>query len=184
MEVDNLDVKKDNKIHTYILYFFIFAFIGWLLETCYSFIVLGHFTKRGFLYGPLCPIYGWGAIILIAFLNKYKDNGFKLFTYSAVIFSVFEYYVSYVLEALFKEHWWDYTTDFLNLNGRISIFYTFAWGIIALVFIGYVYPFVEKKLKHFTSMISYKITNMGCNLIVCIYLIDTIASCIRYLNIF
>lgn len=183
MEKSILD-NKYSKIYTYIIYFFIFAFLGWAMETIYSFIVLGHFTKRGFLYGPLCPIYGWGAIILIIFLSKYQNNGLKLFTYSAIIFSIFEYYVSYLLEALFKAHWWDYTNDFLNLNGRISIFYTIAWGIIALVFVGYVYPFIEKKLKYFISRVNCKVATISCNLIVCIYVIDTVASCIRYLNIF
>ncbi len=184
MEDSVLENNKFNKKYMYILYFFIFSFLGWVLETIYCFIVLGHFTKRGFLYGPLCPIYGWGAIILITFLSKYRNNGFKLFTYSAIIFSVFEYYVSYLLEALFKAHWWDYSNDFLNLNGRISIFYSFAWGIIALVFVGYIYPFIEKNLKHFISKINFKFATIGCTLLVFTYVIDTVASCFRYLNIF
>ena len=101
MNTENLNTTKISKTHLYILYFFIFSVFGWIMETVFSFIVLGHFTNRGFLYGPLCPIYGWGAIILIIFLSKYKDNDIKLFTYSAVIFSVFEFFVSYLLEALF-----------------------------------------------------------------------------------
>ncbi|MCI8485784.1 MAG: putative ABC transporter permease, partial [Clostridia bacterium] len=68
---------KLSKIYCLILYFFIFAFLGWILESLYSVYELGHFTKRGFLYGPICPIYGYGAIMLITFLNKYKNNSFK-----------------------------------------------------------------------------------------------------------
>lgn len=180
-------LKEDNKIntiHTYILYFFIFAFLGWLMETAYSFVVLGHFTNRGFLYGPLCPIYGWGAIILIVFLSKYKDKGLKLFTYSAIIFSIFEYYVSYMLEALFKTYWWDYSNDFLNLNGRISIFYSFAWGIIAIIFIGHAYPFIEKKLNSFILKVNNKAMSIGINFICLAFIIDTLVSCVRYLNVF
>ena len=60
---------KNNKLYMYILYFFIFAILGWCMETIYSFIVLGHFTNRGFLYGPICPIYGYGALILIIFFR-------------------------------------------------------------------------------------------------------------------
>ena len=70
-QLQKYDSKKISKIQNLILYFFIFAFLGWVLETIYSFIVLGHFTKRGFLFGPLCPIYGFGAIIMILALNKY-----------------------------------------------------------------------------------------------------------------
>lgn len=183
MEELESEDKKVSKFSLYATYFFIFAIFGWLLETIYCIIVLGHFTKRGFLYGPLCPIYGWGAIILILFLSKYKKHPLKLFTYSALVFSAFEYYVSYMLEVLFKSHWWDYTADFMNLNGRISIFYTLAWGIIALIFIGYIFPFVEKKVKSLISKINPKVFTICINILCIIFLTDTIASCIRYLLI-
>ena len=94
--------KKLPRIYLYFIYFLIFAIIGWLLETCFSFYSLGHFTKRGFLFGPLCPIYGWGALILIMFFSTYKKHNLKLFIYSALIFTVFEYLVSFGMEALFS----------------------------------------------------------------------------------
>lgn len=175
--------KKLNKFQTYTLYFFLFAILGWCMETFYGLIVLGHFTKRGFLYGPLCPIYGYGALILIIFLGKYKNSGLKLFTYSAVIFSIFEYLVSYVLEVLFHSYWWDYTNDFFNLNGRISIFYSFAWGIIAIIFVGYIYPFFKKKLNLILSKIPYSLKSGIINVSCVIFITDTILSCIKYLNI-
>ena len=65
---------KLNRVQICILYFFLFAFIGWLMETLYAIYNLGHFTKRGFLYGPICPIYGYGALMLILFLGKYRKN--------------------------------------------------------------------------------------------------------------
>ena len=181
-EIEKNQPKKLNKIQTYILYFFIFAILGWLMETLYSFIVLGHFTKRGFLYGPLCPLYGYGALILIIFLSKYRNNAIKLFTYSAIVFSVFEYLTSYVLEVLFHSYWWDYTNDFFNLNGRISIFYSFAWGIIAIIFVGHVYPFFKKKINIVLSKISYLPKAIALNSVCAIFIVDTVLSCIRYLN--
>lgn len=174
-----MEENKINKIYNYIVYFFIFAVFGWLLETIYSFIVLGHFTNRGFLYGPVCPIYGWGAIILIVFLSKYKNNGLKLFTYSAIIFSAFEYYVSYILEALFREHWWDYTNDFLNLNGRISIFYSLAWGILAIIFIGHIFPYMQKKVDILIAKVPSKVATTCINLLVLVFILDTIISSIN-----
>jgi len=176
--------KNLTKSQYLILYFFIYAFIGWLLETAYSFFVLGHFTKRGFLYGPLCPIYGWGAVILIGFLGKYKKDSIKLFLYSAIIFSIFEYVVGFGLDALFAERWWDYTNEFMNLNGRISIFYSFAWGIIAILFINHIQPFFEIKIKKLLRKIPYIFQLTSLRIIVITILIDTIASSIRYLNIF
>lgn len=181
--IEKKEVRKLTKMQTYILYFFLFAFLGWCMETIYSFIVLGHFTKRGFLYGPLCPIYGYGALILIGFLGRYRKHSFKLFIYSAVIFSVFEYLASYVLEVLFHSYWWDYTNDFFNLNGRISIFYSFAWGIIAIIFVGHLYPFFKKKVNLLLSKIPYKIKMFLLYGVCIIFVVDTILSCIRYLNV-
>ncbi len=175
--------KKLSKFQTYFLYFFLFAFLGWCIETIYGFIVLGHFTKRGFLYGPLCPIYGYGALILIIFLGKYRNHTLKLFVYSAIIFSVFEYLASYVLEVLFHSYWWDYTYDFFNLNGRISIFYSLAWGIIAILFIGHIYPFFKKNVNLVLSKIPYPIKNILFFSIFVAFSFDTIFSCVRHFPI-
>ena len=179
-QLQKYDSKKLSKIQNIILYFFIFAFLGWVLETIYSFIVLGHFTKRGFLFGPLCPIYGFGAIMMILSLNKYKNNIIKLFLYSIVIFSGFEYIAGFLLDATFSIRLWDYTLDFLNLNGRISIFYSISWGIIAIIFIKYIFPFTEKFVKFFTNKISYIFKSIIVYILSCIYLIDTFFSFIRW----
>lgn len=167
-----------------LLYFLIYAIIGWLLETVYAIGTLGHFVKRGFLYGPLCPIYGWGAVILISGLKKYKSKPLKLFVYSAIIFSVFEYIAGFMLDALFSARWWDYTNDFMNLNGRISIFFSFVWGIIALVFMHIIHPFVEKITKKLISKIPVKAQTIMIHLAFILLVTDTILSSIKYLNIF
>lgn len=174
---------KLNRIQTLVLYFFLFAFMGWLMETIYAICTLGHFVKRGFLYGPICPIYGYGALMLILFLGKYRHKDLRLFVYAAVIFSAFEYLVSYCLDALFAMHWWDYTNEFFNLNGRISIFYSFAWGIIAILFINHVYPFLKKKINLVLAKISYGIQVSIIRVFSAIFIVDTIASCIRYLHV-
>lgn len=164
-----------------LLYFFIYAFIGWLLETFYAMSTLGHFVKRGFLYGPLCPIYGWGAIILISVLKKYKSNSLKLFFCSAIVFSVFEYVVGFALDALFAAKWWDYTNDFMNLNGRISIFYSFIWGIIALIFINNIHPFVEEKVHKALKKIPNWLQVLCIRCAIIVLIVDTILSSIKYL---
>ena len=177
----NISKKKLPRAYLYFIYFLIFAIIGWLLETCFSFYSLGHFTKRGFLFGPLCPIYGWGALILIMFFSTYKKHNLKLFIYAALIFSIFEYLVSYGMEALFSLKWWDYTKEVLNLNGRISIFYSFAWGIIAILFINFVYPFFKKKVNIILSKTPYKVQITIIYVLGFVFATDTILSCIKYL---
>lgn len=181
MESNN-KISNTNKTICYlVLYFFIYAFIGWLLETFYAVSTLGHFVKRGFLYGPLCPIYGWGAIILIIILKKYKSNSIKLFFYSSIIFSVFEYIVGFALDALFSAKWWDYTNDFMNLNGRISIFYSFAWGIIAIIFINHIHPFIEKIVNKITKRIPTIAQHIFINIALITCIVDTVLSSIKYL---
>ena len=186
----NRKTTKDNKLssqkklpraYLYFIYFIVFAFIGWLIETAFSYYSLGHFTKRGFLYGPLCPIYGWGAIILIMFFSTYKKKNFKLFIYSAIIFTLFEYLVSFGMEALFSLKWWDYTDEFMNLNGRVSIFYSFAWGIIAILVINFIYPFFKKKINLVLSKIPYSIQVTTVYVLFVIFITDTVLSFLRYL---
>ena len=172
--------KKLPRVYTYFLYFIIFAVIGWLLETCYSFFSLGHFTKRGFLFGPLCPIYGFGALILIMFFSTYKKHNVKLFFLAAIVFSVFEYLVSYGMEALFSLKWWDYTDEFMNLNGRISIFYSFAWGIIAILVINFIYPFFKKKVNLILSKIPYKVQLVVVYTLAVVLVVDFVCSCVKY----
>ena len=174
---------KLSRFESYVLYFFIFAFIGWLMETVYAIFTLGHFVKRGFLYGPICPIYGFGALMLILFLAKYRKNNLKLFIYAAIIFSAFEYVVSYGLDALFAMHWWDYTDEFFNLNGRITLSFSVAWGLIAILFINHIYPFLKKKVNLFLSKFSYSLQITIVRVFSLIFVVDTVASFIRYLSI-
>ena len=173
--------KKLPRPYLYFIYFIVFAFIGWLIETAFSYYSLGHFTKRGFLYGPLCPIYGWGAIILIIFFSTYRRKNLKLFILAAIIFSFFEYMVGYALDALFSLKLWDYTNEFMNLNGRISIFYSFAWGIIAILVINFIYPFFKKKTNLILSKIPYSIQVTVVYMLFAIFATDTVLSFIRYL---
>lgn len=174
---------KLNRFQTLLLYFFIFAFMGWVMETVYAIFTLGHFVKRGFLYGPLCPIYGYGALMLILFLGKYRHKDLKLFTYAAIVFSIFEYIASYCLSALFSMTWWDYTNEFFNLNGRISIFYSVAWGIIAILFINHIYPFLKKKVNSILAKVPYIIQSTVLWVTFSVFIVDTAFSCIRYLGI-
>ena len=185
IEKTNSNINMKNKkrlprVYLYFIYFLVFAIIGWLIETAYSFYSLGHFTKRGFLYGPLCPIYGWGAIILIMFFSTYKKKNFKLFVYAAIIFSLFEYLVSFGMEALFSLKWWDYTSEFMNLNGRVSIFYSFAWGIIAILFVNFIYPFFKKKINIVLSKIPYRIQVISVYVLFAVFVTDTVLSCVKY----
>ena len=165
------------------IYFIIYSFIGWVMESSYALYYTRHFVNRGFLFGPLCPLYGYGAIILILFFKNYKKHSLKLFFYASFIFSVFEYITSYVLDALFKLKWWDYTNDFLNINGRVSLFYSVIWGIAAILFLNHVHPFISKKVDKLIDKISDKYKIILVSIFIVLLISDTTLSSLHVLKI-
>jgi uncharacterized membrane protein len=128
-----------------LIYFFAFySFAGWCLEILYYFKVEHRFVNRGFLYGPFCPIYGFGVLFLITFLNDYRNHIFVLFFLATFFTSVLEYITGYVLEKTFKTKWWDYTEDPLNLHGRVCLPYSLLWGVGEIAIIKIVHPVINR----------------------------------------
>ncbi len=166
-----------------VIYFLVYSFLGWVLETIFALFVEKTFVKRGFLYGPACPIYGFGAVIFILLLNKAKGKKTLEFFVGMIAFSIFEYAVSYILEMIFHLRWWDYTQDFLNINGRVSIAYSFAWGVIGVIFNEKLHPMIVKKLDKAKNAISYNIQKAIIIIAPIIMVIDFVLSSIKYLKI-
>ena len=173
-------LKETQKI---ILYFFIYSFLGWLLETTFCVVTLGTFVKRGFLYGPICPMYGFAAVGMIQLLKKVKTNTVGKFCVCMIAFTVFEYIVAVVLESLFGLRWWDYSNERFNFQGRISLPYSIAWGIIGVIFVEKIHPFVTRKLKKCLELIPKNIQNFLIYVPVLIIIIDFILSIVKYINI-
>lgn len=184
MEKSNLvEINKLTQKQKIVLYFFVYAFLGWLLETIYCVVTLGVFNKRGFLYGPVCPIYGFGAIILIQCLKNIKTNTIGKFFIAMISFTVFEYVVSVVLESLFGLRWWDYTGEPFNFQGRISLAFSLAWGVIGVIFVEKIHPFIKSKLERYTILISRKMQVIILNLLLVTIIVDFIMSVVKYINI-
>ena len=172
--------KQLNDMQKLVLYFVIYSFLGWILETIFALFVLGKFVKRGFLYGPVCPIYGFGAVLIILTLKKFKGKKTKEFFISMIVFSVFEYVVSWLFEMIFHLRWWDYSNDIGNINGRISIAYSVAWGVIGLVFNEKIHPFIESKLDK--AKMSYEVQKIIVLILPIAILTDFILSSVKYLT--
>ena len=179
-EVVKSKSSKD-KVFEYITYFFVYSFLGWLIETIYAIFVHGHFVKRGFLFGPLCPIYGFGAVILIMATKKLYKKPFLKFLIATVAFTLFEYIVSFLLEMLFGLRWWDYSNDFLNIQGRVSLPYSIFWGVIGLILLEKLHPYIQEKIQKITKGNTNNIQTVTCIILICLIIVDTILSVIRYL---
>lgn len=184
--MDRNVLEENNKLtrkQEMISYFFIYSFLGWILETAYCVLTLGVFNKRGFLYGPVCPIYGFGAIILIQSLKSVKTNTVGKFFIAMITFTAFEYVVSVVLEDLFGLRWWDYTNEPFNFQGRVSLSFSIIWGIIGVIFVEKIHPFIEVKVRKYTSLINGKVQIIIINVLVLTIIVDFILSVVKYINI-
>lgn len=171
-----------DKIIEYIIYFFIYSFIGWLIETIYALFVHGCFVKRGFLFGPVCPIYGYGAVILLLATKKLYKKPLLKFLIATISFTIFEYLVSLGLEMLFGLRWWDYSNDFLNIQGRVSLPYSIFWGIIGLLLLEKLHPYMQDKIQKVSKGNSNNIQKISCFILIILLILDTVFSIIRYLN--
>ena len=132
----------------YFFLFFLYSVLGWIVETTYVAILDKKIVNRGFLIGPYLPIYGFNAVIIILYLNQYKDNPLTVFLLAIFICSFFEYITSYLMEKIFKARWWDYSNLKFNLNGRICLKNSLLFGALSILLIYLINPLIIKLMKN------------------------------------
>ncbi len=122
--------------------FFIYAFLGWCCEVVFAAAVDGKFVNRGFLNGPVCPIYGVGVVAVIILLTPLEDNLAILFFGSVILTSALEFATGWVLEKLFSTKWWDYSRNKFNLKGYICLEFSLLWGLAATFVMRIIHPMI------------------------------------------
>ncbi len=120
--------------------FFAYAFLGWCTEVSFAALTSGRFVNRGFLNGPVCPIYGVGVVIVLFFLDPLRKNTFLLFVGSVLLTSLLEWLTGFVLEKIFHQRWWDYSNEPFNLGGYICLRFSIAWGLACLIVVDIIHP--------------------------------------------
>ena len=114
-------------------YFVVYSVAGFIIETIFGLLTKGVLeSRKSFLYGPFCSIYGLGAVLMILPLQKYKKNNYTLFFAGFFIGSIIEYMVSLIDELIFHIKWWDYSDQIFNINGRICVLFSLFWGLLAI----------------------------------------------------
>ena len=171
-----------DKVIEYTTYFFIYSFIGWIIETIYAMFVHGYFVKRGFLFGPICPIYGFGSVLLLMSTKKVYKKPLLKFLIATIAFTLFEYMVSFALEMLFRLRWWDYSKDFLNIQGRVSLLYSIFWGVIGLILLEKLHPYIQDKIQKITKGNNNNLQRIVCFILIVILISDTVFSVLKYLS--
>lgn len=124
----------------YILLFFFCSMLGWLMEVTCKLIQFHRFINRGFLIGPYCPIYGFGAVFVTWLLSPLKAYPVAVFALAMVVCGTLEYLTSYMMEKLFHARWWDYSQKRFNLNGRVCADTLIPFGLLGLALVYFIKP--------------------------------------------
>lgn len=173
-----MDTKAKQNLEKIKFYFFVFIIMsicGWIMELIYSSITLHRLNIPGFLYGPWCPIYGTGAVIIMALCDD--KNMFKKIGKIFVLTTILEYIVSVLLEMIVGIKWWDYSNEFLNINGRVCLLYSVYWVAIGLLVLKYIKPWFVKIYNKIKS----KKTETIVNAMMLTIAIDMILSMVHYI---
>ncbi len=128
-------------MYTYLWCFFIYAFLGWCSEVVFAAIQEKRFVNRGFLNGPLCPIYGFGVVLIDFCLRPIGHSLAALLIGSMVLGSALEWLAGFLLEKVFRQKWWDYSNEPHNLNGYICLKFSILWAFAGAAVVGAVMPF-------------------------------------------
>ena len=158
-----------------VLLFFIYAFAGWCMEVILKYRQYHRFINRGFLTGPLCPIYGCGAVlitIVIGNLASVESGLVMTFALSFVICGAVEYFTGLILEKIFHARWWDYSTKPMNLQGRIWIGNLILFGVAGVAIIHILNPV----LYRFLALFSFKTREIAAMVLLVILIVDFVVS--------
>lgn len=139
------------------LYFVIYAFLGWILETVYCSVRERRFVARGFLYGPVCPIYGVGVLMMLCWFAPFTGQPLLFYVIATVCMSAWEYLVAWILETTTHIKYWDYSDRKFNLHGRICLSISLTWGVLAYLVIFWIHPVVAglvERLSTFTICVA------------------------------
>lgn len=130
-------------MYIYVWYFLIYSVVGYICEVCFAAVCEKKFVNRGFLTGPVCPIYGFGVSIVYYILSPLRDTWLVLFICSVVVTSALEWITGFVMEKVFHHKWWDYSNIPFNLNGYVCLSFSLLWGAACIVVVKLLIPLTD-----------------------------------------
>lgn len=132
------------QIYFSLLYFFTYGILGWCTEVAYAAVVEKTFVNRGFLNGPICPIYGVGVSVVLYFLTPLSGNLVFLYLASTVLVTVLEGITGYVMDKIFHHKWWDYTNRPFNIGGYVCLLFSMIWGVACVMIVKIIHPGIAR----------------------------------------
>lgn len=131
-------------VSQWLLFFFIYCFIGWVWESCYVSALQKKWVNRGFMHGPFLPIYGSGAIVILFTTLPVRNNILLIYIFGMLSATILEYCTGACMEKLFKVRYWDYSNQPLNLNGHICFFVSLGWGVFSVILVKFAHLPIER----------------------------------------
>ena len=159
-------------IWQWLLFLYIYCFIGWCWETSYVSIKKHKFENRGFLRGPVLPIYGTGAIMMLVVSAPFRDNLILTYFAGVVGATALELVTGMAIEALFKVRYWDYSKKFCNYKGYICLGSSVAWGFFTIILTRY----IHEPIEHLVLGVPSKVVNVVSVLLTFCMLVDFVLS--------
>lgn len=129
------------------LCFFLYGFLGWCTEVGFAAVKQRRFVNRGFLNGPICPIYGVGVTLVILLLTPFSQNLFFFYLFSVIVVTLLEGATGWAMDKIFHNKWWDYSHMPLNLGGYVCLLFSMIWGAACVVIVYFLHPLVYKGLS-------------------------------------
>lgn len=123
---------------------FIYSFLGWCAEVVFAACRRGIFVNRGFLNGPVCPIYGFGVALVLGLLAPVKDSFVLLFLGSMLVTTVLEFIIGFVMESFFNDKWWDYSQNPFNIKGYVCLEFSLIWGFACVLVVDVIHPIIAR----------------------------------------
>ena len=171
--LDTLNYTRRYSIWSLIAIFFTAAIIGWLFEVTLHIIEQGEFVKRGVLQGPWLPIYGYGCILILTVLYKFRKKPLKEFFLIIILCGIVEYCTGVYLEHTFNgTRWWDYSGYFLNIHGRVCAEGLLVFGLGGIILVYMLAPLIDNLLKR----VNPKKLIVICCILLSLFIFDHIYS--------
>ncbi|MEG2222210.1 MAG: hypothetical protein RRY95_05745 [Oscillospiraceae bacterium] len=160
-------------LHQWLLFFFTYCFFGWIWESCFVSVRQGRWVNRGFLHGPMLPIYGFGAVIILLATIPVAASPALVFLCGMVAATLLEYGTGWAMERIFGVRYWDYSKNPLNLNGYICLGCSLGWGVFSLLLIRVIHPPIQQLLLQLPGWLVSPLVLV----LTVVFTADTVQSC-------
>ena len=131
-------------LYDLLLSFFLYGFLGWCTEVAFAAVKTGKFVNRGFLNGPICPVYGIGVGLVVCRLTPIEDQMLLLYVASAALVTLLEWATGVVLDRIFHHKWWDYSDQPMSIGGYVCLPFSLVWGLGCVLIMKFLHPITQK----------------------------------------